>query len=442
MKRFFILLSFLYCAVAGASPVQDSYSFFFETVKLNDLARVVFSDVLDKSFVFDSAFLVDSQSVGFVLKNAKKSEVKTLLFSLLDRHGYVIRDGKYFVVLKKEPEEKLADEMIAFYYKPKFRSVSYISDLVASLFEKGKFSTNRQIRQMETLVNPTVSTVRPGQVAQNQAPGVKPPVADTGTSAYSLQDKEKDAFIFHGTIKEIEKLKALLPQVDVASGQVLVRAHVYEVTTGAKEGSAFALALNLISKGSPGADGLTKWAYRLGDLSKNLGNSVTFGNSTIEGIFTALASDSRFKVVSSPSLRVKGGSSARFSVGSDVPVLGTVQVDKNGNPVQSVEYKPSGVILDIKPRIMDDEIELTINQQLSSFIPTTTGVNNSPTLTKREINTTIGATDGDVIVLGGLDESKSSNDSSGLPYLPRFLRANGQEDNKTELLLVMEVQKI
>lgn len=442
MKRFLTLLSFLYCAAAGASPVHDSYSFFFETVKLNDLARVVFSDVLDKSFVFDSAFLVDSQSVGFVLKNAKKSEVKTLLFSLLDRHGYVIRDGKYFEVLKKEPEEKMADEMIAFYYKPKFRSVSYISDLVASLFEKGKFSTNRLIRQMEMPLNPTVSNVRPGQVAQNLTTAQKLPVSDTGTSAYSLQDKEKDAFIFHGTIKEVEKLKALLPQVDVASGQVLVRAHVYEVTTGAKEGSAFALALNLISKGSPGADGLTKWAYRLGDLNKNLGNSVSFGNASIEGIFSALASDSRFKVVSSPSLRVKGGSSARFSVGSDVPVLGTVQLDKNGNPVQSVEYKPSGVILDIKPRIMDDEIELTINQQLSSFIPTTTGVNNSPTLTKREINTTIGAMDGDVIVLGGLDESKSSNDSSGLPYLPRFLRANGQEDNKTELLLVMEVQKI
>lgn len=435
MKRLFVFLTFFYCAVAGAS---DSFSFFFETVKLNDLSRVVFADVLDKSFVFDSDFLADSQSVGFILKNSKKSEVKTLLYSLLDRHGYVVHEGKFIEVLKKDPVEKSADEMVAFYYKPKFRSVSYISDMVGVLFDTGKFSTNRQVRQMEGLSNPPV---RPGQVAQNQAPVQRPP-ADSGTSAYSLQDKEKDAFIFQGTIKEVEKLKSLLPQVDVSSGQVLVRAHVYEVTTGAKEGSAFALALNLISKGSPGADGLTKWAYRLGDVSKNFGNSVSFGNATIEGIFSALASDSRFKVVSSPSLRVKGGSNARFSVGSDVPVLGTVLLDKNGNPVQSVEYKPSGVILDIQPRIMDDEIELTINQQLSSFIPTTTGVNNSPTLTKREIRTTIGAMDGDVIVLGGLDESKSSNDSTGLPYLPRFLRANGQEDNKTELLLVMEVQKI
>lgn len=104
-------------------------------------------------------------------------------------------------------------------------------------------------------------------------------------------------------------------------------------------------------------------------------------------------------------------------MGADVPVLGAVQLDKNGNPVQSAEYKPSGVILDLTPQIRGQEIEQQINQQLSSFIATTTGVNNSPTLTKREILTNVGASDGDVIVLGGLDEKRSSKDSSGLPFL-------------------------
>lgn len=85
---------------------------------------------------------------------------------------------------------------------------------------------------------------------------------------------------------------------------------------------------------------------------------------------------------------------------------------------------------------------MQINQQLSSFIATTTGVNNSPTLIKREIQTNVGVSDGDLIVLGGLDENRTSNDTSGLPFLPQFLRANGREDSKIELLLVLETQKI
>jgi len=70
----------------------------------------------------------------------------------------------------------------------------------------------------------------------------------------------------------------------------------------------------------------------------SVGDSVTFKSASIDAVFSALSTDSRFKSISNPSLRVKSGSSARFSVGSDVPVLGAVQFDKAGNPIQSVEY--------------------------------------------------------------------------------------------------------
>lgn len=440
---FFCLFSFSSLAAPPRSFDVESYSFDFDFIKLTDLARLVFSDVLGQSFILDTDFLKDKQAVGFNLRNASKAEVKIAFDSLLFRHGFRFVDGKILLVLRKEEEKPEKEESEFFYYKPKFRSVSYITDMVSALFEKGRFSTQRQLKSPE--FSPAVQSVAPMsgvQPGQQVAP-VARPVQDSGTSVHSMIDKETDAFIFQGSAKEIEKLKKLLAQIDVSAGQILVRAHVFEVTTGAKEGSGFALALNLISYGAPNVPTeLTKWAYKLGDLTKNLGNSVSVGNSTIEAVYSALSSDSRFRVVSSPSLRVKSGESARFSVGSDVPVLGAVQLDKNGNPVQSVEYKPSGVILDLKPKIRGEEIELTVNQQLSSFIATTTGVNNSPTLIKREIQTNVGVMDGDVIVLGGLDETRNSNDTSGLPFLPAILRSNGKEDSKTELLLVLETQKI
>ena len=92
--------------------------------------------------------------------------------------------------------------------------------------------------------------------------------------------------------------------------------------------------------------------------------------------------------------------------------------------------------------MFEEKIELSLNQQLSSFIPTTTGVNNSPTLLKREIKTTVDVNAGEIILLGGLEEEKQSQDHSGLPFLPRWLHSSGAESSKTEVLLVLQVIRL
>lgn len=83
---------------------------------------------------------------------------------------------------------------------------------------------------------------------------------------------------------------------------------------------------------------------------------------------------------------------------------------------------------------------MAISQQLSDFIKTTTGVNNSPTLTKRELKTTVGLQDGQVIVLGGLAEDKTSSSRDGLSLLPSFLHTRGHESSGAEVLLVLQAQ--
>lgn len=172
------------------------------------------------------------------------------------------------------------------------------------------------------------------------------------------------------------------------------------------------------------------------------GNSLTLRTGALDTVLSALSTDSRFRTVTTPSLRVRSGGDARFSVGSDVPVLGSVQLDKNGNPIQSVEYKPSGTIFQVKPTVRESSIDLDILQQISNFVQTTTGVNNSPTLQKRELKTVVTAKDGDLLVLGGLDQDKDGSDSSGVSFLPDWLRSRGSEKSKTQILLVLQVQRL
>jgi type II secretory pathway component GspD/PulD (secretin) len=69
-------------------------------------------------------------------------------------------------------------------------------------------------------------------------------------------------------------------------------------------------------------------------------------------------------------------------------------------------------------------------------------VNNSPTLIKREVNTEVSAADGDIILLGGLAESKVTNADTGFSFLPKgWLTSSSDEKNKTDILVVLQAKK-
>lgn len=428
MKRLLIVLLFWSFSVLAVPGQDKAVTLSFDKIPVIELVNFVYGDILKQNFALHPALIGNDKLVTVHFQgDFDKSKLSAFMENLLSGVGIAIQKKPGYLFLSPIAEKDQAEpDQEIFYYRAKYRPVSYIMDLTASLFKTGKFTGQRS-----GIRSPADSL--PVSVAAAPQGATKKPVQDTGTSAYSLQDKsDQDAFIFHGTEKEIAQLQKLLQQIDVQTGEVLVKGMVYEVTTGEKDGSAFGLALNIMQG---------KFGLNIGKIAP-VGSSITFKSASIDAVFSALSTDSRFKSVSNPSLRVKSGSNARFSVGSDVPVLGAVQFDKNGNPIQSVEYKPSGVIFDLKPQIRENVIDLTINQQLSSFIPTTTGVNNSPTLIKREISTSIGAANDDVIVLGGLDEEKNSQDNSGLSFLPNWMKSRGGESGKTQILLVLQVQKI
>lgn len=113
-------------------------------------------------------------------------------------------------------------------------------------------------------------------------------------------------------------------------------------------------------------------------------------------VYSALAADPRFKVVSTPSLRVRLGATGTFTVGQDVSILGAITYLGNGAAlVQSIEYKSSGVIFNVSPKVYENTIDLQVGQEVSNSVTTETGVNNSPTLTKRELKTALTLSDGE-----------------------------------------------
>lgn len=407
---------------------QGKFSFQFFNVKLGQLTRVVLSDVVKVNYVFETNFLANDEEVSLDLRGVTREEALSVLFKLLDRHGYSAARTMGIVTVEKKVGKP--DEEEVFFYRLRYRDLGYINDLIGALFPSGKF--NFQHAGAANAVQTggaapaaggagTVYLSTPAAQAQSM----------TVSSGAAKTDVSSDAFFFRGSRKDIVRLKGLLDVVDVPVGEVMIKAVVYEVTTGSQDGSAVSIAASLLAG---------RFGISLGGAS--FADALSFHGKGIDAVVSALATDSRFKVVSAPSLRVKSGASGRFSVGNETPVLGSVSYQQNGSAVQSVDYRPSGVILDLKPVVRESGIELTINQQLSSFAATTTGVNASPTLSKREITTTVGVRDGEMVVLGGLSDERSTEAHTGFSFLPRWLRSHSGSADHIEVLLLLDVRRI
>ena len=156
---------------------------------------------------------------------------------------------------------------------------------------------------------------------------------------------------YYGTAEDIARIKSVLKSVDTPSREVVVTGYVFEVQDIAKEGSGINLLAKLLS-GKLGID----IGYK-----QNYENFITVNAGNLDAMIELFRTDERFQVVSSPTLRVKSGSKGNFSVGSDVPVLSNVTY-QDGRPIQSIEYRSSGVIFDIQPTIKSNAIDLKINQ--------------------------------------------------------------------------------
>lgn len=378
-------------------------------VSVAEALELIHAHVLREPYVLSPDVLDDARIVS-VLWDGKKSDANVFVDHLLEQLGYVCEKKKHVRFIKKGLQSKTTDNV--WVYRPQHRSVTFLSELLSPMFT-GRFSIYRGVAPM-------------GQASANLDRSAPP-----GTAASHI-NRDADTLIFHGPDAEIERLRRLLPQVDVRRGEVMVKGFIYEVGANATEGSAFNIITNMLG----GALNVSL------DADAPLSNFVRLKNTSIDLIASMLSSDYRFKVVSSPSMRVRSGTQGTFSVGQEVPVLGAIQRSTDRPPLQSIEYRSSGVIFEVLPTVHEGTIELDIRQELSHFVQTKTGVNNSPTLTKRSLATSVNLDDGDLIILGGLADEKQSERRSGPSFLFDWMSARTGESNRSEIVLILQVQKV
>lgn len=236
--------------------------------------------------------------------------------------------------------------------------------------------------------------------------------------------------VFKGAKGETAKLRKILKTFDTKPAELVVRGKIYEVSKKTTDASSLSIIADVF-----------KNAGLAVSSGSQLVNFLSFKDSHVNAYFSALDKDDRFKLISEPSLRIQANKTATLTVGADVPTLGSVTY-QDGQPVQSVVYRSSGLIFELTPEIYENSVTLTVRQEMSNFGETANGVNGSPTLTKREIKTTITAIDGETVILGGLNETKNTGSQAGLSFLPDFFGAKSNTSDQTEIILSLEIKKV
>lgn len=377
-------------------------------VTVAEAIGIAYQQFVRTPYVIEPEAMADTRLVSLHW-DKDKGGFNPFITKFADELGYSIEQKGGISFVKKKPAH---DVQPSFVYRPRHRSVAFISELLSPMFS-GQFSVNRGVS------SPTGNGV---SVESAIPPG----------TAGAVLDRSADLLVFSGSTAEIARLRDLLPQIDARAGEVIVRGLVYEVGSGMSEGSAFSLIANIL--GGTLSLGL--------DAGSTLPSLLRLKGASIDLVASMLSSDQRFKVVSSPFMRVRSGTEGSFSVGQDVPVLGAIQRSDDKNPIQSIEYRSSGVIFDLLPTVHEETIDLDIRQELSNFVRTETGVSGSPTLTKRLMKTSVSLKDGDLIVLGGLVDEKDSEKRVGPSFLFDYIRSHTGDRTRSEIVLVLQVRRV
>lgn len=263
-------------------------------------------------------------------------------------------------------------------------------------------------------------------------------------------DENNNAIVVWATPRQYGTILDALKQLDAVPLQVVIEAAITEVSLTKQLQYGVQWLLN--SGTGAGSVGFTENPAGSSPLQVFPGFSYIVGSGNeITATLNALQAITTVKVVSAPKVLVLNNHTASLQVGDQVPVsTGSFTGSTTSDPAiaTDIQYIPTGVILQVTPRVNDSGLVLLdISQEVSDVKPGTSNSSASgqptPTIEDRKFQSSIAVHDGQTIALGGLIRDNNSHQRDGLPYLSQIPYIGGlfgstsNEDDRTELLVLL-----
>lgn len=417
MKTIFIFIFMIfYSSLTFSKPIVLS----FNKVDLNTFLDSTYGDILKRNYVQSPELLNQTRKVTLRV-SIDDAQLPIFLVGFLSQLGIFAEDVGDVVYLSP----KIADQQPIALAPPLPSAAPSMAPLGALIVQPDAIPATSSIEPRKPLKR-EISIFSPQtRTADFLCSVLRPSFGATSCNVAGVD------LVLSLLPDDVDRVTSLLEKIDRRLPRVELHATFVEITTNNSNGLGLSMTASIlggalgVTVGAPGASG-----------------PISIKGSHFSAVLDALKNDGRFRQVASPSGFVSSGEHFMIQIGDEVPTLGNVQQDRQGNAVQSVVYRPSGVILDVLPRVVGNpgqtnptRLEAVVKAQVSTFSTTVTGVNGSPTLSKREVNTVLAIDDGEIVIVGGLTGSNSSNSQLSLFGAIPFGFSDNQKS--TELLLIL-----
>lgn len=283
-------------------------------------------------------------------------------------------------------------------------------------------------------------------------------------------DVRTNTLVVQDTVNKLDEIRYMLEKLDIPVRQVMIEARIVIANSDASEelGVRWGILQTNFNTDSNGfLDSMTIGTGRGAGVEENVESLVedgefTFSNNTLGldfgvagegassialGFFdrdsglidlelSALESDGKADIVSTPKVLTADQQTARIASGEEIPYQ-----EATSSGATSTSFKEAVLSLEATPQITPDGriiMELIINQDTRTDTVLESGV---PVISKNEIETSVIVDNGQTVVLGGVFTSEESTATlktpflGDLPFIGRLFKQELQNNKKTELLV-------
>ncbi|MDI1251519.1 MAG: secretin N-terminal domain-containing protein [Lacunisphaera sp.] len=466
----------------GASAIFDKANTVLITDSISNLQRI---ETLMQEL--DRPSLNGLEPKFYSLTYAKASEVVSKLRTILtgaqqnqlgSALSYNADDRTNQIVLFSDPEQHaIFDKLIA---RLDVRSgqdtrneVIFLKHAaakdVATILSQMVAGQNTAARSASQDVLRPASAVAPGAPPANSPSLTAPasPTAAVGSAASAestnqfsgfltiLPEERSNSIVVSGTVDDIRLINEMVGKIDVLLAQVRIEVVIAEVSLSDNSSTGISeLGLRVEGDKVVGLSAsLPGLSVKEGVITRPDGKNSITGPWDLAGQITLAASPrkSSANILSVPNIITTHNREGKIFVGEQRPIISSYLNDSSGTAAggvvaggyrSTVSSKDIGIQLSVKPLIgTDGSVQLEIKQEVNDILgEIIIDGNSQPRIGRRATESFVSVKSGEVIVLGGLQRSSLSRNSSRLgpvPIIGDLLGARSREKTRTDLLFFL-----
>jgi len=228
----------------------------------------------------------------------------------------------------------------------------------------------------------------------------------------------------------LDKIEALLTEIDREPKQVLIEAKILEIILTDNQSFGFNWSKLFDSSSATGSIGTQGLAATTAP-----GLFAQYNNQNVELVLNALKERGRLRTLSTPKLLAMEGREAETVVGTRLGFK--VTTTSNQVTTESIEFLETGIILKVTPSVdRSGRILLDIHPEVSAGSVSDDGI---PSKTTTQVSTRMLVPDGETVFMGGLIRRSSNSSREGVPGLGDLPLIGGLFSNDSKNITTTEI---